>query len=296
MQASPSRDPEMNVSPVETDFSGWYSGPGYEVHEILIQIKDICLSFDGKKVLDGVSADVRNIVRPGCLQGQIVGILGPSGIGKTQLSRILSGQQLPTSGSVTVKGQSVTAGLVGFVPQNYYLPPHRTVIDSLTLASIMSGHDRKEAKERSVSFLQRFDLMDKADQYPANLSGGQRQRVSIVRQLLCSEHFIVMDEPFTGLDPVMKDRTCDLINQVALLDESNTIFVVAHDIHAVASISDHLWLIGRDRDQNGDAIPGSKIRREYDLAAMGLAWKPDISSLPAFSDLVRDIRQVFKTL
>jgi polar amino acid transport system ATP-binding protein/sulfate transport system ATP-binding protein len=272
----------------------------YEVKEVLISINDVSLSFDGRAILRGVSAQVKDIVRPGVVTGQVVGILGPSGIGKTQLARIMSGLQEPTSGSVTIydtpgKSIPVHAGLVGVVAQNYPLLRHRTVLGNLLVAA--SRHDvHSDPRARSLEMLERFGLLDKAQSYPSQLSGGQRQRVAILQQLLCSENFIIMDEPFTGLDPLMKDKTCELIAQVASLDERNTIFVVAHDIAAVAAISDHLWLIGRDLDDAGKPIPGAHIQVEYDLAAMDFAWHPEISGTPRFAAFCADVKEKFKTL
>jgi polar amino acid transport system ATP-binding protein/sulfate transport system ATP-binding protein len=273
---------------------------GYEVKDVLVSIRDVGLSFGDTHVLRGVTAEVRDIVRPGVAQGQVVGILGPSGTGKTQLSRILAGLQDPSSGSVSVARpdgtlEPVRAGLVGVVAQHYPLLRHRTVLGNLEVAAGMSGRDRP--RERSLEMLARFDLADRAGFFPSQLSGGQRQRVAIAQQLLCSERLVIMDEPFTGLDPIMKDRTCDLIRQVSLMDEHNTIFVVAHDIHAVASISDTLWLIGRDREPaSGQPVAGSRIQASYDLAAMGLAWSPGASETREFAILMADVRDRFRHL
>lgn len=270
----------------------------YEIKSTLISLNSVVMEFDGKRVLDGVSAEVKDIVRPGVTQGQVVGILGPSGVGKTQLSRILAGLQRPTSGSVTIftdaKERPVEPGLVGLVPQNYPLLKHRTVLGNLVLAGEMAG--RSDPKDRAMDYLQRFDLVDKAKEYPACLSGGQRQRVAIAQQLLCSEHFVILDEPFTGLDPLMKDRTVQLIKQVALMSEETTLFVVAHDIPAVLSIADCLWVLGRDRDATGKVTSGTKIKRVYDLAAMGLAWHEDVLTLPDAVRLLAEVKDLFKTL
>lgn len=272
----------------------------YEVRETLISVDSVSLSFDDKPILRDVCAEVHDLVRPGCTQGQIVGVLGPSGIGKTQLSRIMAGLQAPTSGSVNVHDSGkvipVRPGLVGVVAQNYPLLRHRTVLGNLVVAARQHGMSPPGAREKSLELLAKFGLTDRSSYYPSQLSGGQRQRVAIAQQLLCSDHFIIMDEPFTGLDPIMKDLTCQLISEVAAMDERNTIFVVAHDIAAVSSISDTLWLLGRDRDVQGQPIPGSRIQAKYDLAAMGLAWRPDVASDPAFHALLADVKSRFKTL
>jgi ABC-type polar amino acid transport system ATPase subunit len=269
----------------------------YELRDVLIKIQDLGLKFGDKVVLSGINAEVRDIVRPGVITGQVVGILGPSGIGKTQLSRVLTGLQDPSAGTVTVgtEHSPIHAGLVGFVAQNYPLLRHRTVLGNLEVAARSTHVDDKTAAAKSMEFLQRFDLSDKWDQYPAELSGGQRQRVAIAQQLLCSEHYLILDEPTTGLDPIMKDKVVELIRQVASLSEENTIFIVTHDIPAVMSVADHLWLLGRVKDEKGEFL-GASIVHQYDLMERGITWDPNPSLLPAFTDLLREVRSKFEGL
>jgi len=269
----------------------------YELKDVLVSIKDVCLSYDDKPVLKNLSAEVRDIVRPDCVTGQIVGILGPSGVGKTQLSRIMTGLQEPTSGEIRVgsKGEKIRAGLVGYVAQKYPLLRHRSVLGNLVVAARRAGATAAEAKDKAMGYLKLFDLEGKWDDYPAQLSGGQQQRVAIAQQLLCSEHFLILDEPTTGLDPLMKDKVCGLIKQVASIAEENTIFVVSHDIAALLTIADHLWLLGRDRDDNGISI-GARIQHQYDLIERGLAWREHPEDLPAFVETQREVRARFAGL
>lgn len=215
----------------------------------------------------------------------------------TQLSRILAGLMEPTSGSIYIEsnGEPVQPGIVGLVAQNYPLLPHRTVMGNLVVAARQKGLSTKEAKEQSAAMLARFELSDRAEAWPAELSGGQRQRVAIAQQLLCSDHYLVLDEPFTGLDPVMKDRASDLIRQVSMLHEENTIFVVAHDLAAVASVADTLWLLGRTRAATGGSL-GSTIVQTYDLIERGIAWNPEAQHTRVFDDLLHEIRARFDTL
>lgn len=282
-------------------------GPAYEVRDVLVSIKDVTLKFGDKLILKPTSIEVRDIVRPGCVTGQVIGVLGPSGVGKTQFSRILTGLNPPTTGTVEVlevdhlpqnapKMRPVEAGLVGMVPQDYPLFGHRRVLDNLLVALEHSSLSKAARRDKAMEYLNRFELADKKDLFPAQLSGGQRQRVAIIQALLCSEHYLVMDEPFTGLDPIMKDRVCEMIAQVASLHESNTIFVVAHDIAALVAISDQLWLFGRDRDDQGNIIPGATIKKQYNLIERGLTWQPDISLTKAFGDFVTEVKAQFRNL
>jgi polar amino acid transport system ATP-binding protein/sulfate transport system ATP-binding protein len=269
----------------------------YELKETLIRIQDVGIRYGDNVVLNGLSAEVRDIVRPGMVTGQIVGILGPSGVGKTQLSRVLTGLQEPTSGKVTVgpKDEPIHAGLVGYVAQNYPLLRHRTVLGNLVIAANHAEGAGKNAEDKAGEYLKKFGLEDKWDKYPSELSGGQRQRVAIAQQLLCSEHYLILDEPTTGLDPLKKDQVCDLLKTVAGLSEENTIIVITHDITAIMTIADHLWLLGRTRDEKGNNL-GAKIQVTYDLIERGIAWQESPQDLPAFHNLQREIRAEFAKL
>lgn len=285
--------------------------PKYTVGETLLQIENVSLAFgsvtfndDGsiakadKLVLRDVNAEVRNLIRPGLTQGQVVGFLGPSGIGKTQLFRVISGLLKPTVGRVLVNTERipVKAGMVGVVPQYYPLFKHRRVLSNLIVAGLQAGLSRTQAKDKAMQFLERFRVADKANAWPAELSGGQKQRVCIIRQLMCSEHFLLMDEPFSGLDPIMLEAVIKLINEVAAADELNTIIVVTHDVSAAVSVADTLWLMGRERNGDDKIIPGAKIMEVYNLIEEGLAWHPEIQGMPEFARFVHYISTRFKSL
>jgi ABC-type nitrate/sulfonate/bicarbonate transport system ATPase subunit len=266
--------------------------------DTLLKVDHVSLSYDGKVILRDVNAEIRDIVRDDCTQGQVVGFLGPSGIGKTQLFRIIAGLNQPTSGRVLVNSTltPVKAGMVGVVAQNYPLFENRTIFSNLMLAAKQTEKNTDAAHEKVLKYLKRLDMLECSQLYPAQISGGQRQRIAIVQQLLCSEHFLLMDEPFSGLDLVMEAKVCELVNEIACLDELNTILVVTHDVTAAATVADHLWLMGRDRDAAGNIIPGARIQETYDLIERDLCWHPGITNSTAFLEFVREVKERFQTL
>jgi polar amino acid transport system ATP-binding protein/sulfate transport system ATP-binding protein len=120
--------------------------------------------------------------------------------------------------------------------------------------------------------------------------------VAIAQQFMCSEHYLLMDEPFSGLDPLAVERVAELITEVASLHELNTIIAVTHDIAAAIEVADTLWVMGRDRDANGRVVPGARLQAEYNLIERGLAWRKDITTTPEFMELLREILARFPSL
>ena len=274
------------------------AAPTYSLGKTLLKIDNVCLEYDGRPVLSGVTAEVRDIIVPGKVQGQVVGILGPSGCGKTTLFRIVAGLLPPTSGQVSVNGfdRPVIAGEVGVVAQSYPLFEHRTVLGNLMLGAKKKEKDANAARDKVMGFLTEFGLEDKYNLYPAQLSGGQRQRCAIIQQILCSEHFLLMDEPFSGLDLIMLEKTCELIEKVADMDDLNTIIVVTHDVTAACSVADHLWLMGHVPGEDGSASAGSRIVKEYNLIERDLCWQPGIITTERFTAFVREVKEEFRRL
>lgn len=265
----------------------------YEKKECLIDIDKISLSFGPKLILRDVNARIHNITRPDQVQGQVVCFLGPSGIGKTQLSRIIAGLQRASSGTVCFNfdgtGHFAKPGLVGMVPQNYQIFDFLTVKENFWVARKQGfGIEDPKGYHYELELTHNFGLDEHLGKYPNQLSGGQKQRVSIVRQLLCGHQFIIMDEPFSGLDLVMKKKACQVITQTANLHDHNTIIVVTHDVTEGMSIADTVWLMGREK-----GAEGAKILEEIDLAKDGLCWNPDIQNNPMFLEKVRDVKAKF---
>ena len=286
----------------------------YSYGDTLLKVENVCLSAskDGLRLLEkeeegshpilkNVNAEIKKIVRPGQVQGQVVGFIGPSGIGKTQLFRIIAGLNSPTSGRVSINhyDRPVQAGEVGVVSQNYPLFAHRSVIGNLLLAAAKKEKDSKAAHDKVMAYLNEFELANKASLYPTQLSGGQRQRIAIIQQILCSDHFLLMDEPFSGLDIKVEEKCIQLVMKVANMDDLNTVIVVTHDVTAAATVSDHIWALGRDFDEAGNPLPGSRIQFTYDLIERGLCWdqwQEQAQTRPAMVEFIRELKSDFYKL
>jgi len=257
----------------------------YRYADRLMTIEGLNLSYGSKTILRDINLVIDDIIRPEITQGQCVALLGPSGIGKTQLFRCIAGLQRPTSGIVRINGDKdhVKAGEIGVVQQSYPLLAHRTILSNLLLVN--------KDKQKVMELLTRFGLEEHADKYPIQLSGGQRQRVAIIQQMVCSRHFLLMDEPFSGLDIIAKDKVCSLINEVNHVDELNTTIFTTHDLESSVQIADHIWVLGREKDK-----PGATVIKTIDLIERDLAWSPDITKHPNFQPTVNELKELFKTL
>lgn len=262
----------------------------YTKTKTLLKLDNIGLSFGTKKVLRDINLEIKDIVREGAITGQIITLLGRSGIGKSQLMSIIAGLKPPTSGRVLVgeKQLEVTPGMVGMVMQNYPLLNHRTVIANLEIVS--------RDKQKIGYYLSEFGMTEHKNKYPVQLSGGQRQRIAVIQQLLCSEHFILLDEPLSGADIVTVDKLCSMVSKIAEMDEDNTVIISTHILEPALAISDEVVIIGNEKDEQGNTIEGATIICTEDLAAQGLAWRHDIYTDPAFVALCNKIRGVFKMI
>jgi len=254
--------------------------------DILLKAENINLSYDDKVILRDINFCIKDIVRPNMKQGQVISLIGRSGIGKTQLFRILGGLQKPTSGDIRLQNsERVKAGDMGVIFQNYYLFEWRTVHQSLLLAAkqnkMLAGKENKAIEQ----YVSDFELKDELSKYPQQLSGGQRQRVSIIQQLLKGSDFLLLDEPFSGLDVCVLDRVTNLLLQVSISDELKTLIIVSHDIATSVAISDTVLILGSEAGKRG-----ATIKKEIDLIERDLAWKNDIKQEKAFLETVEEIK------
>jgi ABC-type nitrate/sulfonate/bicarbonate transport system ATPase subunit len=260
----------------------------YARAERLLTIDKLEVRYGAQIILRDVNLQVDNITRPGLSQGQCVALLGPSGIGKTQLFRAIAGLQVPFAGSVTLgDGKPVVAGQIGVVQQAYPLLNHRTIMSNLRLAADKHG----TPFERVTHYLEYFELADKVNCYPSQLSGGQRQRIAIIQQLVCSNRTLLMDEPFSGLDPIAKGKVYDTITKVTTEHELNTVIFTTHDIGSAVRLADEVWVLGREAGK-----AGATVVKRIDLIGAGLAWDSDINHNPRFWPMVNDLHDLFKTL
>lgn len=264
---------------------------------ILLSLKDVNLQYGNKVIFRDVNATVTDVTSPGKTVGQVICFLGPSGIGKTQLSKTIAGLQPPTTGSILLAdGTPTHKGKVGMVPQNYPLFDFLTVKDNLEVAGkqiglSFNGIAKDDLRHKVENLSEQLGIKEHWNKYPYELSGGTQQRVAIARQFMCADHYLVMDEPFSGLDPISKRATAKLIVELSDMHEDNVIIIVTHDIKQGLLVSDTVWLMGLEEGKAGATLIDT-----YDLTGMGLCWQDGLATNPKFLDLVHSIEERFQTL
>lgn len=272
----------------------------YTLDSPLVSIVNVTKKYGNKQVLSPINLTLRDLhcSDRNRVVGQVTCLLGPSGCGKSTLLRLIAGLEKPTTGDVFLDDDTVPvhAGQVGVIFQNYEMFRHRTVLGNLKIAGKMAGMTDSQANGRANEYLAMFGLSTCGDKYPAELSGGMRQRIAISRQLMSMDgpaahptRLLLMDEPFSALDPQLCRTTCRLIRQVADMDDARSIILVTHDLRSALTVSDHAWVMAHSDE-------GGKIVKDVSLAELEMAWDPEAFHSKAFLDMEAELQAEFATL
>lgn len=273
----------------------------YEEKDTILHVENLSVTYGEKPILSDINFTEQNVIRPGMVQGQTIAFLGRSGRGKSTLFRTLTGLEKPTSGRVLIpdfdkpvvdgkqSAKMVSEGDVGFVDQRYTLFRHKTVFQALFFALRNSKLTDVEKKEKIMQHLADWGLEKSKDQYPVFLSGGQRQRTAILEQLMSSGYYMVLDEPFSGLDIGNIVNVKDSFKLINKSHELNTIIFSTHDIELAVELSDSIYIIGYPQI-NGQIHPVGTIIKHLDLKEMGLSWNDQFTA--DHIECVRTIREI----
>lgn len=209
-----------------------------------IALEDIHFTYDGRPILDGFDLSVEN--------GQVLALLGPSGCGKSTILRLILGLIVPAGGSVRLGGVVVSESNRLVVPpekrglavvfQDLALWPHLTVHGNLGFGLRARRVPGTERASRIAAILDRLGLADKARRYPGELSGGERQRVAIARALVLEPRAVLLDEPLSDLDPMLKGELLNLFREL-FREQGATVVYVTHDVREAAALGDRIAVL-----------------------------------------------------
>lgn len=272
----------------------------YQLKDTILYLDNVELGYgegsEYKPVLKNVNIVEKDVVRDGHVTGQVIAIVGRSGRGKSTLFKAITGLVKPKQGQVliteldtedTTDAKHVTEGDVGFVDQKYTLFRHKTIRQIFSYALRKSNKTKQEKKEIIDKYLGEWGLVKQADKYPCELSGGQRQRTAIIEQILSSGHFMVLDEPISGLDLINIEDVKLAFKLIQEDHELNSIIFSSHDINFAVEMADSIYVVGYPDESHEWAT----IVKHFDLKAMGLAWQPfGVRHL----ELVNEIKEIFR--
>jgi ABC-type nitrate/sulfonate/bicarbonate transport system ATPase subunit len=250
--------------------------------ETLLYVENLSVAYDDKVIIKDINLTEKDVVRTGVNNtGQIIAIVGRSGRGKSTFFKALTGLVEPHSGKILIKdfgskeenaAKPVQEGNIGFVDQKYTLFRHKTVNKALKFALRKTNLSDNEKDKKIKEYISKWGLESCVDKYPNELSGGQRQRTAIIEQLFSSDQFIIMDEPFSGLDVGNIEEVKKAIDLLSSTSEYNTLLFSTHDIKLAIELAQTIYVIGYPTI-NGKIQDYGTVVANYDLREMGLAWK-----------------------
>lgn len=242
-----------------------------------VEVAHIAKSFGSTRAVKDVTFDVE--------KGEIFGLLGPNGAGKTTTIRVMLDIFKPDNGSVKILGGEMTESKknrIGYMPEERGLYQDITLERCLVYLATLKGVPAGEARKNLQSHLERFDLLSHKNKKVKELSKGMQQKAQIIAALLHEPELIIIDEPFTSLDPINTQLVKDLMRELRL--EGVTLIMSTHQMHQVEELCDRILLI----NEGLNVLYGNlgDIRREYAGNEVLVRIDGDIPSLPYVQDMI----------
>lgn len=197
---------------------------------------NISKSYDDKQIIKNTSLEID--------EGEIVCLLGISGVGKTTLFNVLSGLLVPDQGKVLLDNVDITgeAGHISYMLQKDLLLAYKTVLDNVSLPLIIKGQNKKKARREANKYFETFGIDETQNKYPHQLSGGMRQRAALLRTYLFSHEIALLDEPFSALDTITKSAMHSWYLKIMEKIKLSTLFIT-HDIDESILLSDRIYIM-----------------------------------------------------
>ncbi len=231
-----------------------------------IETDNLVKTYKGRNVVNGVSLRVD--------RGQVVGLLGPNGAGKTTTFYMIVGLEKPNNGRIFINGDEVTSMPmyrrsrfgIGYLPQEASVFRKLTVEENILAILETTNLSKAECKDKTESLLKEFNITHVRDRKGSELSGGERRRVEIARCLAIDPYFILLDEPFAGVDPIAVADIQEIISY--LRQRGIGILITDHNVRETLSIVDRAYILNEGRiliDGDSDTIASSEVARKFYL-------------------------------
>ncbi len=236
-----------------------------------VELSHINKSFGSLKAVDDVSFQVE--------KGEIFGLLGPNGAGKTTAIRVMLDIFKPEHGSISILGGAMTEAKkdrIGYMPEERGLYQDIPLDRCLAYLATLKGLSTEEAQERITGYLQRFDLLSSRRKKVKELSKGMQQKAQLITTLIHNPELIIIDEPFSGLDPINTQMVKDLLLEQR--DKGATILMSTHQMHQVEELCDRIVLI----DHGRTVLYGNlnDIRKQFSGHAVIVGTPDPLPSIP----------------
>lgn len=241
--------------------------------------RNIVKSFGDKVVLDNINLEVSS--------GKALGLLGRNGAGKTTTIRIIMGVFPGDSGEVLIDGAKVNRNKIriGYLPEERGLYPKKEILEQMTYLGVLKGLNKREAKKSSLKWLDRLEMGEYANKKLMTLSKGNQQKIQLAATLIANPDIIILDEPFSGLDPVNAMLLEDVVKEQ--IKDQKVVLFSSHQMNYIEEFCDDIAIINK-----GEIVLSGKlkdIKRSYDRSKINvLSTEPD-SIIQFLKDKCKDI-------
>lgn len=251
--------------------------------ETILKIENVTKRFSEVVALDNVSLEVE--------QGSILGLLGPNGAGKTTLLRIINGLLTIDSGSVRILGKDVslaTSGHIGYMPEERGLYDNMSIENQIMFFGLLKGGNEARMKEVMAEYLELFNLSGNEKRKVKELSKGNQQKVQIISTLVHEPELVILDEPFSGFDPINGMLLQELIDR--LHERGTTIILSSHNMHAVERMCSHIALVNHGHILVNGRLEDIKEANKTNDLIFTCEKKIDMDFIKS-SRMIRDIKE-----